>query len=451
MKAEKGEYVEGAICATMHGLAKDILKDIGIPAVLVSSKVYTNKQKSSYGGHITLLYKLEDNKYVSTDYGNSNIIEADNIKAATQKLYKESNHLTGERGYIFLLGDEGQSYTEYMFQNESSYGEDIEKGNHVRESAFIKDNAKKKNAVEIKADYANTSNRKNFEIKNTVAIPKANLSIDMGASSRATDETNVLMESGSYGAMAGVAYDKKFGKKKSNRVKANADGRISRLKGKTEKNEYQVETLKNSFNLGYEHDFFNNGNTIISGGLKLSGIGSRTVDKVRNKDMRISAEAGLELKTHLGKIGYFDAEISGGAIGDYGKLQYTYQDRGFIPGFKTNLKTALTLQPSCDFSAKIDAQGYYLKSRTTEHYGVSGGVMGMLKLSDYIDLYGAIEMDYDNKNISLGLLEENIDKTSSVSSTLGVKINKNTDISINVTKGLKSDDYSTQLMFKKEF
>lgn len=176
----KYEDVDGAICSTMHGLVKDALNDAGIPAVLLASKSYIdtrNKSNENAGGHATLLYKVEDNKYVHSNYGTTTVIEADNITSAIKALYKQSDELTGERGYISITGSGGKTYEEFLFQDEAVYGRDIEKSNHVKESAFLGDNVKDRSSFGFDISYDNRSETDNIEAEGTIAIPNKMLAL----------------------------------------------------------------------------------------------------------------------------------------------------------------------------------------------------------------------------------------------------------------------------------
>ena len=447
--------LKGALCSTMHGLIRDVLEDAGIPAVILASKSYsdpTNKDKSHFGGHATLIYQVEENKYVHSNYGNSEVIKADNIRSAVKQLFKHSDRLTIEGGYILLTGKDGETYDEFIFQDEAAYGQDIEKSNHVKENAFLGDNVKDKSSLDFNVDYNSKADASNVEAKGTIAIPKKNVSIDIGMAYKNAGETELMLNSKSYGAMVDVNYKKDFGKDNNQSFKMNIDTKVSTIQGKTEYNNYNTFVLKGGFDFGYENKFFENDTTTLTGGVKASVVGGGLPHPVIGLgDYRLSTEAGLAMENKLGTIGKLNTEISAGFIGDLNKLNYTYQDIGMAPGFKANVKTALTLKPSDNALGMIDAQGYYIKTNTVEHYGASAGIGGAYKVSDDFTAFGKVNLDYNRKDINIGLFNETLDNDLKLNANIGAKLTDNTSVNFNFQEDLRKKDVFLGLNVKKEF
>ncbi|MGN0017975.1 MAG: hypothetical protein ACI37S_02930 [Candidatus Gastranaerophilaceae bacterium] len=452
LKNTNNDDVDGAICATMHGFMKDVLNDAGIPAVLLASKMYTDNKKDNFGGHATLLYKMGENKYVHSNYGETTVVEADNIKSAVKQLFKQSDELTGERGYILLLGNDGETYDEFIFQDEAAYGQDIEKSNHVKENAFLGDNVKDKSSLDFNVDYNSKADASNVEAKGTIAIPKKNVSIDIGMAYKNAGETELMLNSKSYGAMVDVNYKKDFGKDNNQSIKMNLDTKVSTIQGETEYNNYNTFVLKGGFDFGYENKFFENDTTTLTGGVKASVVGGGLPhSKIGLGDYRLSTEAGLAMENKLGSIGKLNTEISAGFIGDLNKLNYTYQNIGMTPGFKANVKTALTLKPSDNALGMIDAQGYYIKTNTVEHYGASAGIGGAYKVSDDFTAFGKINLDYNRKDINIGLFNETFDNDLNLNANIGAKLTDNTSVNFNFQEDLRKKDVFLGFNVKKEF
>ncbi|MBQ3311921.1 hypothetical protein IJG72_07585 [bacterium] len=444
--------VEAAICSTIHGLVKDALNDAGIPAVIVSSKAYGGENKERYGGHATLLYQISKNQYISNDYGTSTIVEANNIRDAVRQIYKESGRLSGEKGYFSISGKDGETYSEYLFQNESVYGNDIEKSSHIRENAFMGKNVRKNNSFEINADYAGKTNTRNAEAQVSIALPKKNTSIDIGVARKQSDETSTMLESKSYGAKVSIAHNKKLNRKGTKKLKLNSDLRLANISGKTKNNDYDTLILKGGINAGFEDNVINNRNFGMSLAAKASLVGSGHPDLIAGHgDFRASAEFGASFDKILNKKMKLHTELSAGVVGDFNKLNYTYQDIGVTPGFKSNIDLALTLAPSKKIMTEMYAQGYYLRTNSTEHYGLSGGIQGLYKVSDNVQLYGGFNINKNNKDIDVGLFEESIDKNLFYNIFLGTQIKKNLDFGINFTQDIKSKESSAGVYLRKTF
>ena len=452
LKNTNYDDVDGAICSTMHGLMKDVLNDAGIPAVLLASKMYTDNKKDNFGGHATLLYKMGENKYVHSNYGETTVVEADNIKSAVKQLFKQSDELTGERGYIMLSGNDGESYKEFIYQDEAVYGKDIEKSNHVKENAFLGDNVKNRSTLDFNVNYNDKSKTNNVEAQGTIAIPNKNLSIDVGVAYKTNGETDTMLNSRSVGAKFDLNYKKDFGKNNNQSIKLNADGTYANIKGETENNTYETNMLKGSFDFGYENTFFDNGTTSLTGGLKTSIIGSGSLNTVTSMgDVRISGEAGLAMQNKFGSIGSLNTELSAGVIGDLNKLNYTYQAMGLNPGLKANIKTALTLHPSDKVYSTIDTEGYYLKTNTVEQFGLSSGVFGSYKATNNVDIYGGVNVDVNKKNLEIAKFKETIDNDVILNATVGAKFADSATIGFNFAEDIKTKDFFAGVSIKKQF
>ena len=435
------EKINNAVCSTIHGLARDILNDVGIPAVLLSSQ-------SVNEAHATLLYKINDHEYIHNNYDKSNIIEADNIKGAVKEIFKSDTQINGERGYIFISGKDGRSYEEFLFQDESVYGKDIEKSSHIKETAFLGDNVKTKNTINANASYSNNAEIKNIEAEGTIAIPDKNVSVDIGIATKRNGETDLAIKSSSVGGKIDASYRKDFGENNNQSIKTNVGIKVTNIDVNAVNNNYNTLMLKDNVDVSYENKFFENENLSLKAGAKTSLIHSTAT---LTHDLRLSTEAGIAMKNQLGSVGSIDTELNVGIVGDFTKTSYAGRQYGLTPGIKTNIKTALTLSPTQNGFGKIEAEGYYLKTNTVEHYGASAGVSGAYKFSNNIEGFGGINFNYNHKNIDIGLFKESIDDDMNINSVIGAKISDDATIGLQISEDLKKKDFYAGLTIKKEF
>ena len=86
LNTNEEESLDNFICSTIHEFAMKALQDAGVNAVMISGK------NNGAGNHATLLYQVNDNKYVFNNYSQQLTVEANNIKDAIREVYKKSGH-----------------------------------------------------------------------------------------------------------------------------------------------------------------------------------------------------------------------------------------------------------------------------------------------------------------------------------------------------------------------
>lgn len=452
LSTQNKKPIKNAICTTIHGFAMEALHEAGIEAALLSSTDYMTKDKKEYGPHAVLLYKVDEHKYVSQNFHYETIeVEADNIKDATKKIMKQAFWLRPKGGY-FIIRDEKNSYTEYMLDKETVFANDFEKSKQVKSNSFLKKDVEKPE-LGLRFDYDSSANISGIEAKEKFVIPKIDSAIDVAVGYKKSGETDLLLKSQSFGILAEMDFQKTVGEAKNHKLGADLGLGYANVIGKSESNDYNVNTLKQTANFAYENEFFNNGNTSISAGVKVGDFLSLGVEKnYVESDFRVSAEAGLSMNNKLGDSGFeLHNEISAGVIADKNKKNYTHQEHNLIPGFKANLKTALTVKPSDKLIASIGAEGYYLKNEIFTQYGGAFGANVVGQVANDALLYGSVSLDSDRKKLDIGMFNETIANDLILNSAIGTRIARTVDIGLNYNKDLKKGDYSVGVSVKKTF
>jgi hypothetical protein len=113
-----GDMLEGFVCSTISDFVMRLLHECNIEAVMFAGG-------KSGSDHTTLLYKQEDGKYVYVDQSEFTIVEAPDIKDAVKALHR-NNTSPGDFGYIMLI-DENNSYQEFDLQDETIWGQELDK------------------------------------------------------------------------------------------------------------------------------------------------------------------------------------------------------------------------------------------------------------------------------------------------------------------------------------
>ncbi len=135
--------IEGFVCSTMHEWGKFILDELKIPATLIAGGTDTSN-------HTTLLWQRADGKYVHTNYGKSQVLNASNMKDAVKEIYKKGMGLINN-GYMYIIDGNG-SHNENIMGEVVAIGEnELDKRDYNKESLF-NNNVASKSSINGKAN-----------------------------------------------------------------------------------------------------------------------------------------------------------------------------------------------------------------------------------------------------------------------------------------------------------
>lgn len=467
--------IDGLICTTIHEYAMKALKDCGIDSVIVSGT-------SLEGPHATLLYQNTDGKYVWNNYGESIVIDADNIKDAIKTVYKHSGKLVSI-GYLSVCTDK-EAYKEFVYAREVAFGEQMDKRDYnsltpadmekITEKSSVKGRVELSTMgsqkVGVDATYAHTT-RKDNQIELGVSLEsKKNNETELLLSSKSTglktdfkmvkgdeDKSSWISVKGIVSKLDGTTDSVKYGASEAY-AKNFANSLYNTLisMGKTEENaktatKVMYESLLEGssrttfpidghclflkFDAGKKNQIFDNGDTKISnltnfslmGGLSLQGL------EPTDGDVRILVEDGVNIKNSIGKVD-FDSTINAGIAAD---IRQTVGNQIPLPSptAKLSLNSTASYSPNENLAVEASVRAYNVKAKVATETGIGAGVKAVYKPDNSkIKLFGLAKADYENQRLKLGGFNQNTENKVKVNTVFGAEVTPKTTVSLGYSK-----------------
>lgn len=481
LSLEEGEELNGFVCMNIHELVAKIIDRCGMNAVIFSGKMYKNEK------HATLLYQLEDGKFVYTNYNNAMYLEAPNIKEAALMIYHNSADLESF-GYIKFL-DDNCSYQEYALKDEAVWGRELDKRDYNRENPL---NFKLDSNSGVKALYnISTAGNMSAEIKGTLgysnSIKERETSLSLGY--KKTQNTSCFDKATSLGLkIEHKGIDKKHNSETFFGLKFVADDTKGELPGReftylsqedcdmwnnyvyreiealnfqglSNENVDKINTLAsqilcisadnyNNIRHGYtsEHitsflkgeagkktTLFSNKNVELNNAYKCSLIGGLdygTTEKASvGGDVRILLEDGFGIANKIGKS-ELKNNISFGAIADQ-KYTGGAQKGGVQIGTKLNGETSFTTLLSKNTVFGVNGQAYTTVTKPATELGTEINIFGTHKPNaSKVTFYGNISAGLEKQNLRIGGFDNLTENVRTIGMSAGAQISKNVSIGV---------------------
>lgn len=476
----EGETLNGFICGPMHNFIIDTLNECGIKAVgLIGNEV-------NAGNHATLLYQIEDGKYVFNDYSTSIVINASNIKDAVREVYKKSNLFEGS-GYITLQDGRRSSYQEFAFEQEAAFGKEMDKRDYHSETPFdisIQPATSINGNVELSTNgnfsaqaggliaYGNSV--KDSQTSLNLAYKKNNetaMFVDSESVGLKVEHKKINQNTGVFCDIKGIssfttgkldsstftgdtsqyfhAQNKMFKQIVSDLQQAGFDNyetdkyarcilspeEIEKMShSETQyyetKQQYLSNFIKGSF--GKQKTLLKDDNFELTNAAKATAVGGMTFNLVSdsfNGDLRLIAEDGLQLKNTINDF-KLNNEISGGLISDL-KLNSTGAKFKMQPGVKLNAGTSVAYSSNPNFGIVGGVKVSSVVTPADKDFGVQGRINAVYKPENSnIVLQGDATAGLYKQKITMGHFNEQTENVKNFSVGLGAQLNPRTSVSV---------------------
>lgn len=484
LNTNEAETLDNFICSTIHEFAMKTLQDAGINAVMISGKM------NRAGNHATLLYQVDDNKYVFNNYNQQLTIEANNIKDAIREVYKKSGNLKNF-GYITLQDGSKMSYQEFALREESVFGKEMDKRDYNSNTPFSSD-VSGKTTIKANVEFSSQGNisavAEGTIVKND-DNSKSELGISLGYKNNS--ETSLFQNSTSVGAKA--TYKKETEKNDdtttycdtkivSTYTKGNLnniqytnsrdldkEAIYSQIESQMKEAGYSADVLENvkktindipifnksialfntaptyisnflKANFGIKKDLVKSDKTTVTNATQTSLYGGVVVGLESNGsgigiggDARIALEDGVQVKNQVGKY-TFENTLNAGVVGD---LKYTSgkQQGGVMFGTKLNASTSATYNEK-NWNIGGEASIYNVTTPSAVERGGNIGFKGGIQTNSGMNIFGQANVGIETQNLRVGGFNEQTENKVRFNTTVGVQINPNTTVmaSYNQTK-----------------
>ena len=482
-----GEELDGFICMTIHEFVMKALNDCGINSAILSGR-------TEEANHATLLYQLEDGKYIWNNYNKKLVVEASNIKDAAAQIYKQSGELNSS-GY-YQIQDGECSYQEFALKKEAAFGEIMDKRNYIQYTPF--DNKLNEQDSNIDVNIS-LSNQGNITAETATSLKLENAELSLGLGYKKTKDSPLFYNSYSVGADIGYKQVKattsgnKFFKaafttayttgeigtvsyvKQNQKQLVEATGNIKTdvLKTAAEHDiDLDPEIIDKAFssilkadtptmdNPQYLSSFVNLG-TGFSSKLKSSekmtlshafqgslfgGMSFDLNSPSFGGDARVLAEEGLNLQNRAGQF-TFDNTISAGTGLDL-RLTGGAQKGGVQPIIKLNAASGVEYNNSDNFKLAVQGKAYMTTTRSAKETGLEAGICSHYKPNySKVTFYGQANTVFENQKLTLGGFNEKTENKVKLNVNAGALINPDLAVyagySRNIDKLNNRENYST--------
>ncbi len=458
----QGENIDGFICMTMHEFVMDTLNECGIDAVILSGA-------TSDGSHATLLYQLEDGKYVWNNYGNKVVVSASNIKDAIAEIYKNTGDLNS-CGYYTIV-DGKTSYQEFALEREAAFGDKMDKRDYQNLTPF--DNKPDStNSINGRAEVSTLGNIK-VGVDTTLGIEKNNKDAELtfNVEYKRNNETELFLNSQSFGIDSGYksikhkdngndvffdvnltsayttgktgALDYKIGNQNEiDQIKAGLKNEIetlAELRGETyiiPDLEFYVDSKHSSEDIkdfstfiktgaGFTSEITSSDNMSLKHAFQGSLLGGFTLG-INNSsifgDARILAEEGLQLQNRAGNVS-LENTISGGLGVDL-RLTGGAQKGSVSPVCKFNIGSGAEYSNQDNLTVGGGVQAYGVVTRPSKEAGVEGNIYGIYRPQDTkVTIFGKLNAGMERQRLTLGGFNEQTENNIKLNTTIGVQLN----------------------------
>ncbi len=478
LNTNEEESLNNFICSTIHEFAMKALQDAGVNAVMVSGKM------NGAGNHATLLYQVDDNKYVFNNYSQQLTVEADNIKDAIREVYKKSGSLENT-GYIALKDGSKMSYQEFALREESVFGREMDKRDYNSNTPFDSD-VSGKTAIKANVEFSNQGNVSAVaegKIVKDNDNSKSKLGVSLGYKNNS--ETSLFQNSTSVGAKATykketqtsndttVYYDTKvistYTKGNLSNVSYHGDsyenpkdvlysqiesqmkeagyGNDKLAEIKQEINKLNITTLGNYANsiptyisnfikggFGIKKDLVKTDKTTVTNATQASLYGGVVVGTESNGggisiggDARVALEDGVQVKNQVGKY-TFENTLNAGVVGD---LKYTSgeQQGGVMFGTKLNASTSATYNEK-NWNIGGEVSIYNVTTPSAVERGGNIGFKGGIRTNSGMNIFGQANVGVEKQNLRLGGFNQQTENKVRFNTAIGAQINPNTTVTL---------------------
>lgn len=472
LSLKDGERLSGFVCTNIHEFGMRLLHECDIEAAVISGK------KKDEGSHAALIYKSGEGKYIFTDYGLVQEIEAPSIKEAIYIINKESMDLFSH-GSIAII-DENSSYHEFALQDEAVWGEAIDKRAYNDKSLF-EHNVSNNSGISANVDISSQGNI-SAEIEGTYAFgdSDARRNLSLGVGYRKSGETASFDSSESLGIKAGFSginegeksnfffqttlgadyttgsvhdryvktsqysdqsyYDSVNQVADEIRAMGYTDGEIQNATeqlmsahknfsvpaGPDKKNNYLTMFTRGV--AGVESTVLDNERTTITNVGQVSFTGNVTFGTngttSKTGDYRFALEDGVQMQNQLGKT-TLNNNISGGVLID-NRETLGAQNMSVEIGAKFNAGSSFYTQPTENLAFGAGVSGYAVLTQPSTDYGfrASASATYRPKGSD-ITFTGTAGVTADYQRLHIGGFSEQTENKHSFSASIGAQYKNN--------------------------
>lgn len=480
LNTNEEESLDNFICTTIHEFAMKALQDAGVNAVMMSGKM------NGAGNHATLLYQVDDNKYVFNNYSQQLTVEANNIKDAIREVYKKSGSLENY-GYITLQDGSNMSYQEFALKEESVFGKEMDKRDYnsntpfdskvdgktaikanvefssqgnisaVAEGAIVKNNDNSKSELGVSLGYKNNSETSLFQNSTSVGA-KATYKKE----TQTSDDTTLyydakVISTYTKGNLNDVSYHgdsyenpkEVFYSQIENQMKeaGYGDDKLAEVKQEIDKLNMNRIILGNYANsvptyisnfikggFGLKKDLVKTDKTMVTNATQASLYGGVVVGTESNgsgtgigADARVALEDGIQVKNQVGKY-TFENTLNAGVVGD---LKYTSgkQQGGVMFGTKLNASTSATYNEK-NWNVGGEASIYNVTTSSAVERGGNIGFRGGIRTNSGMNIFGQANIGVEKQNLRLGGFNQQTENKVKFNTAIGAQINPNTTVTI---------------------
>ena len=472
----QGDNIEGFICMTMHEFVMKTLNECGINAVTLCGG-------TSDGSHATLLYQLEDGKYVWNNYGDKVVVSASNIKDAIVEIYKNSGELNS-CGYYTIV-DGKTSYQEFALEREAAFGDKMDKRDYQNLTPF--DNKPDStNSINGRAEVSTLGNIK-VGVDTTLGIEKNNKDAELtfNVEYKRNNETELFLNSQSFGIDSGYksikhkdngrdvffdvnltsvyttgktgALDYKIGNQ--NEVDQVESVVIKKLETLAALNgetciiptdiDFSVDSKHSSKNIkdfstfiktgaGFTSEITSSDNMSLKHAFQGSLLGGFTIG-VNNSsifgDTRILAEEGLQLQNKTGNV-RLENTISGGLGVDL-RLTGGAQKGSLSPVCKFNFGSGVEYSNQDNLTVGVGVQAYGVVTCPSKETGVEGNIYGIYRPQDTkVTIFGKLNAGMERQRLTLGGFNEQAENNIKINTAIGVQLNPKVSVQAGYSREL---------------
>ena len=480
----EGKELKGFICRTMHEFVMTALHDCGIDAAIIAGG-------ADGANHATLLYQLEDNKYIWNNYGIKLVIEASNIKDAMAQIYKQSGWL--HSGGYYHINDNSCSYQEFALTKEAAFGDKMDKRDYIKYTPFDNKPNSKNTDIQVNVGISNQRNiiaetgtsfnfDKNkrraelsldFEYKKTNDSPLFNNSESVGADigykhTHKTNRGNLFFNTSlttayTVGETSPISYTNQYqgaisdmekdiiDRAAENNVKIDAESLSFDVYETYAYDSQKQEYLSTFINVGagYSSQLKSSDNMAVSQAFQCSFLSGKTRGLNTSsyyKDSRIIAEEGINFQNRSGEF-TFDNTISTGIGAD---LRYTggEQKLTWQPVVKLNAVSGVEYDNSDNFKLSVQGRGYMTAGPAVKETGFEAGIFTQYRPNgSNISFWGKVNTVFENQRLTIGGFNEKTENKVGLNFSAGALINPNlsvyTGYNRNIDKLNSRENYST--------
>lgn len=439
--------IDNAICSTIHGFMMDTMHELGIDAVITPG--------TEGGGHATLLYKLEDGKYIFNDYGTSTEINADNIIQAAKISTRETD-FNNFGGYTQILGDGSDYYQEYSFKDEAAYGDEIDSKNSNKTTAFKNDNIKEKSGFNFYYDRKSDIKQDKFggDIKfaNEDAQVKASVGVQYRQTEAVTDNFNGSSSIGIKGEIA-----KNFDLGDKGQITADATVISNSITGTTNKVE-KYSLFKEQVGVAYSKDVYKEKDLTLTNAVRFSEDVSfgKTDNFSHVNDIKLQLEDGVRAKKENDNV-TFETLINAGIIANYGISDFANQTIILNLGGKANIASSVDYALSDNSNLKASADGFFSADKNHANYGANAEI-GIKKnfynphaVYPNSSIEAAIGYSFERTDINVGGFNQNVQNEHSIHARAVFDLGEKMDIYGNYNLELTKIQHKISVGMKYNF